>query len=122
MTGFVKNSLWITLFFIFLLSLVFHVRYYADYQTTLLPGIYIRDGASDLSAPYWSVPFVYDWNGDGKKDLLVGHNHRDKNGMNHGYVSFYKNIGADSAPSFNGFTYLQTCNKGCSPLDAAASG
>jgi hypothetical protein len=122
MTGFAKNSLWTILVFILLISLVFQIRYYADYQTTLLPGIYIKDGASDLSAPYWSVPLVYDLNGDGKKDLLVGHNHHDQNRVNHGYVSFYKNIGTNSAPTFNGFTYLQTCKRECSPLDAAAEG
>jgi hypothetical protein len=119
---FSKKSLWTTLFCVLLASLIFQVSYYADYQTTLSPGIYIKDRASDLSSPYWSVPFVYDWNGDGKKDLLVGHNHHDQNRVNHGYVSFYKNIGTDAMPSFAGSTYIQSCSLTCSPLNALAEG
>ena len=119
---FSKNLLWKILFFVFIISLILHVRYFADYQTTLLPSIYIKDGASDLKSNNWSVPVVCDWDSDGKKDLLIGHNHIDENRMNHGYVSFYRNIGTDAAPSFNGFTYLQTCNKECSTLNAAAFG
>ncbi len=101
--------------FAFLFSLVLHLRHYADYQTTLLPGIYIRDGSSDLAAKKWSVPLVYDWDGDGKKDLLVGH----KDGT-HGYISFYKNTRSDESPAFSGFTYIQKCGVTCAPLDAAA--
>jgi hypothetical protein len=116
-----SRKLFVILLFAFSILLYFHVEYYADYQTTLLPGTYIRDGSSDLTAKRWSVPVVYDWNGDGKKDLLVGHNHSDKSG-DHGYVSFYKNIGTDRSPVFNGFTYIQTCSTVCSPLDVAAFG
>jgi len=122
MQNFSKKTLLIVLFFVFLISLVLHVHYYSDYQTTLLPGIYIKDGASDLKSNNWAVPVVYDWDSDGKKDLLIGHNHTDQNRIDHGYVSFYKNIGTDAAPSFNGFTYLQTCKKECSSLNAAAFG
>lgn len=107
---------------IFAVLLFFHIRYYSDYQTTLLAGVYIKDGSSDLTASHFAVPVVYDWDNDGKKDLLIGHNHFDQNRAEHGYVSFYKNTGSDPAPSFNGFTYLQVCNKECSVLDAAAFG
>lgn len=116
-----SGKLFIILFLAFFVSVVLHIRYYADYQTTLLPGTYIRDGSLDLVAKRWSVPVIYDWDGDGKKDLLVGHNYRDNKG-DHGYVSFYKNIGADKSPAFKGFAYIQTCGVVCSPLDAAAFG
>ena len=45
-------------------------------------------------------PFVVDWNGDGKQDLLLGQ-------YDGGKVRFYENIGADSAPEFGDFAYLQ---------------
>jgi hypothetical protein len=45
-------------------------------------------------------PFVVDWNGDGKQDLLLGQ-------YDGGKVRFYANIGEDSAPVFGDFEYLQ---------------
>jgi hypothetical protein len=45
-------------------------------------------------------PFVVDWNGDGKQDLLLGQ-------FNGGKVRFYENIGEDSAPAFGDSVYLQ---------------
>jgi hypothetical protein len=45
-------------------------------------------------------PFVVDWNGDGKQDLLLGQ-------YDGGKVRFYENIGEDSAPLFGDFVYLQ---------------
>jgi len=116
-----KNTL-VILFSILLISLILHIRYYSDYQTTLQPGVYLKDGASDLRAANWSVPVVFDWDSDGAKDLLVGHNYIDTNRMNHGYVRFYRNTGTDPAPSFKGYTYIQVCSSACSPLDASAFG
>ena len=45
-------------------------------------------------------PYMIDWNGDGKQDLLLGQ-------FNGGKVRFYVNIGANFAPEFNDFQYLQ---------------
>ncbi len=45
-------------------------------------------------------PFVVDWNGDGKQDLLLGQ-------FSSGKVRFYENVGEDSAPVFSDFVYLQ---------------
>jgi len=45
-------------------------------------------------------PFVVDWNGDGKQDLLLGQ-------FDGGKVRFYENIGEDTAPVFGDFVYLQ---------------
>jgi hypothetical protein len=107
---------------IFLSLAVYNIYYYSDFQTNLLPGVYVQDGPSDLKSPNWSVPLVYDWNNDGLKDLMVGHNHIDINNTNHGFVSFYKNTGTDANPSFNGSVLIQTCSNECSALDAAAFG
>jgi hypothetical protein len=45
-------------------------------------------------------PFVVDWNGDGRKDILLGQ-------FDGGKVRFYENIGEDTAPAFGDFVYLQ---------------
>ncbi len=120
-----KKSLFIQaiiLLSLLLILLTLNARYYADYQTTLLAGVYIQDGSSVIKANNWSVPVVYDWDSDGKKDLLVGSNYIDGNRINHGQVSFYKNIGTDAMPVFKGATYLQTCGSNCSLLDVPAFG
>jgi len=58
----------------------------------------IMDGASELKAGHNSNPAVTDWNGDGKKDLLVGNAD--------GTVYYYENRGTDSAPQFDGSVLL----------------
>ncbi len=88
----------------------------------LLPGTYTQDGASDLKANNWSVPHVFDWNNDGKKDLLVGNRTYDDNKPKSGYISFYENIGSDSEPSFNVAQQIQTCTNICEPLTVLAEG
>jgi hypothetical protein len=49
---------------------------------------------------YTSVPWVVDWNGDGKKDLLVGC-------FYNGNVYFFKNSGTDASPVFTTGTKLK---------------
>lgn len=50
------------------------------------------------------VPAVMDWNGDGKKDLIVGQ-------FNQGGIRLYLNEGTDAAPKFGAFTYLEAGGK-----------
>ena len=45
-------------------------------------------------------PFLVDWNGDGKQDLLLGQ-------FDGGKVRFYENIGEDTAPVFGDSVFLQ---------------
>jgi hypothetical protein len=45
-------------------------------------------------------PFIVDWNGDGKQDLLLGQ-------YDGGKIRFYENVGSNYDPVFNTFTYLQ---------------
>ncbi len=60
---------------------------------------YILNGASNLDVGGRSSPVVFDWDGDGKKDLLVGETY--------GNIFFFRNIGTDASPSFSGYTLLQ---------------
>jgi hypothetical protein len=46
------------------------------------------------------VPCVTDWNGDGKKDLIVGQFSRGK-------IRLYLNQGTDKEPVFKDFEYLK---------------
>ncbi len=93
-----------------LLLVLINAPAYADYQTNLLPGELIQDGASDLNAGGEAVPIVYDWDDDGRKDLLVGSGGWSSSPAP---VKFYKNQGTDDNPSFNGFTLVQACNNFC---------
>ena len=87
-------------------------------KAELLTGIYIQDGSADLVSGSFSVPIVYDWNSDGKNDLLVGH----KDDSSNGSISFYENIGTANSPSFNGSTLIMSCNAECSPLIVPGGG
>ena len=58
-------------------------------------GVPINVGIGGNASPY-----VIDWDGDGKQDLLLGQ-------YSQGKVRFYVNIGTNFAPEFGTFTYLQ---------------
>ena len=45
-------------------------------------------------------PFIVDWNGDGRQDLLLGQ-------YDGGKIRFYENVGTNNNPVFNAFSYLQ---------------
>jgi hypothetical protein len=47
-----------------------------------------------------SAPLMFDWNGDGRKDLLCGQ-------FDSGRIRFYPNVGEDTAPVFNGYRFLR---------------
>ncbi len=49
---------------------------------------------------YRACPQVFDLNGDGKKDLLVG--------GNDAYISYYENTGTNEAPAFSGSVQIQS--------------
>ncbi len=66
-----------------------------------------------------AAPYVYDFDGDGVRDLLVGEygvgsfpkerlpeNRRDQD-FEVSKLRIYRNLGTDSAPRFEGFKYLE---------------
>ena len=67
---------------------------------TFKTPIYIFDGATPIDVGLYGSPFVYDWNGDNKKDLILGQ-------FDMGMVRFYENVGEDNDPVFFGNTFLQ---------------
>lgn len=71
-----------------------------------------------------AAPYVLDFDGDGKKDLLVGEfgdgefpvaelpdalaaGWKKGNNFANGRLRIYRNVGTDKAPRFDGFEYLQ---------------
>ncbi len=51
-----------------------------------------------------AAPYVYDYNKDGRKDLIVGQ-------FGDGKARIYLNVGTDAEPVFDGFTYLQAAGE-----------
>jgi len=62
-------------------------------------GIFLFDGTDTLDVGSYSAPVAFDWNADGKKDLLVGQFH-------YGLIRFYPNVGTNADPVFNGYELL----------------
>lgn len=61
----------------------------------------ITAGGSPIVVPLGCAsPFIYDWDGDGIKDLLFGQ-------FTSGKVQFWKNYGTNSAPVFTTGVYVQ---------------
>ena len=71
----------------------------------LLPGAYIQDGSLDLDAGYYSVPLAYDWNADGRNDLLVGLSTSATTGGK-GKIKFFENHVAESVFLFYSSTTI----------------
>ncbi len=63
-------------------------------------GININDGVTPIDVGLYSAPIAYDWNGDSKKDLIVGQ-------FDQGRIRYYENAGEDNNPAFSGFSFLQ---------------
>ncbi len=61
----------------------------------------VNDAGVPIDVGYYGAPTMYDWNGDGKKDLIVGQ-------FDYGKIRLYQNLGPDTAPDFNGFTFFQS--------------
>ena len=61
---------------------------------------YLMDGGSTLTTGNEASTAVVDWDRDGKKDLLCGNYY--------GNVYFWKNVGTDEDPQFNGKVYLKS--------------
>jgi hypothetical protein len=62
----------------------------------------VRDAGSlvTIDVGLVSAPLMFDWDRDGRKDLLCGQ-------FDSGKIRFYPNIGEDTAPVFNGYRFLR---------------
>jgi hypothetical protein len=62
--------------------------------------VYIYEGASIIDVGWYGAPFAYDWDGDSKKDLLVGQ-------FTQGKIRLYINTGEHINPAFDNSLFLQ---------------
>ena len=69
-------------------------------EALLRPGQLVYAGAAPLAPGSYAIPCVVDWNGDGRKDLLVGY-------QTAGKVALYLNAGSDANPAFTSYANLQ---------------
>ncbi len=62
----------------------------------------IQASGSPINVGYGgnASPFMTDWDGDGKQDLLLGQ-------FDAGKIRFYANTGTNYNPTFGSFSYLQ---------------
>jgi len=60
----------------------------------------INDAGVPIDVGYYGAPLMFDCNLAGAKDLICGQ-------FDQGKIRFYPNLGPDSAPDFNGYTYLK---------------
>ena len=70
-------------------------------QTLRFDGPYpVNDGGVPIDVGYYGSPTIFDWDGDGARDLICGQ-------YEYGYIRFYRNVGSDTAPEFSGYEYMQ---------------
>jgi hypothetical protein len=69
-------------------------------QIQFRPGALLQASGTTLRVSAYAIPCVADWNGDGRKDLLVGYQTASK-------VALYLNTGTDASPSFTTSVNLQ---------------
>lgn len=111
-------------FTVLLVSTPFAARATAQSQELLPPvRILAGDQPIDVTTGH-AAPYVLDFDGDGKRDLLVGEFGDGKfpaaelpaalaegwkkgDHFANGRLRIYRNIGTDQAPRFDGFEYLQ---------------
>ena len=72
----------------------------------LLPPLSLQVGGQplDVARDGHSAPFVGDFDGDGKRDLLVGQYHE-------GRLRVYRNTGSNARPRFTGYRWFEAGGK-----------
>ena len=69
-------------------------------QIQFRPGVLLQAAGQALDVGTYAIPCVADWNGDGRKDLLVGYQAAGK-------IALYLNTGSDANPVFTTSVNLQ---------------
>lgn len=64
------------------------------------PREFVQSGGAPIDVGAYGSPLMFDWNRDGRKDVLMGT-------FSPGNIRFYPNVGSDSVPAFDGFELLR---------------
>ena len=83
--------------------LLFLTGFVVSAQTPIFePPVPIQANGVNINVGYGgnASPFMIDWDGDGKQDLLLGQ-------FDQGRIRFYTNTGTNYNPTFGNFVYLQ---------------
>jgi hypothetical protein len=80
-------------------NIALYINDNGDSQPLFNSFVYLTSNGSNINH-YRACPQVYDLNGDGKKDLLVG--------ADNAYLYYYENTGTNSSPAFSGSVQLQS--------------
>lgn len=64
------------------------------------PRELVESGGQPIDVGAYGSPLMFDWDRDGRKDVLLGT-------FAPGNIKFYRNVGTDSAPVFDGFEFLE---------------
>lgn len=64
------------------------------------PREFVESGGQPIDVGAYGSPLMFDWDRDGRKDVLMGT-------FVPGNVKFYRNVGTDSVPVFDGFEFLE---------------
>jgi len=72
-------------------------------QPALQKATRVKYGVADINVGWEAAPCLTDWNGDGKKDLLVG--------CEAGTISLFLNVNSDEQPDFGPPSYVQAGGK-----------
>jgi hypothetical protein len=68
----------------------------------LAPPVRLEAGGAPIDAEVGhAAPYLYDWDRDGRRDLLVGQ-------FLEGKLRIYRNAGTDTAPRFGELTWFET--------------
>jgi len=80
------------------------VHYYENVGSTTAPELtdrgLLQDGASPIDVGYLANPVINDWDEDGRKDLVIGSDDLT--------ILVYLNTGTNEAPTFDGYTTIDT--------------
>ena len=68
--------------------------------TDLAPPVRVMAGGKPIDVDGSAAPFFGDFDGDGRKDLLVGQ-------FDYGRLRIYRNIGTDAQPEFDSFEWFK---------------
>lgn len=60
----------------------------------------IKANGVNIDVGWYGSPYVYDWDGDGKKDLITGQ-------FTSGKIRFYTNTGTDNNPAFSNYIFIK---------------